>query len=371
MTVEGKPYTRTLRTKRDADQWRARALSEIASGTFRRRGAPEAERTPELTFGEWWTLFKETAAYQANSASERESKESYFRHHFLPAFGELALSALTTDAVSAYVAVRLKGGRVDSSNAPKAKQGKGLSHKTINNHLTALLTCLKAAKARKLLEVVPEVAFLRVPEAPWDYLRFGEEERLIAAAEPEWRAAIALPILTGLRLGEMLALRWSNLDLTSGLLHVTRQRRRGLEGPPKGRRNRTIPLLQSMTDHLKAHRGTVGMRSEFVFSNPDGTPLTDGDCKWPLRRALAAAGIIRPEGRIGWHDLRHTFGSHLAMKGADALQIQQLMGHSSLATTMRYIHLASEFKRKAIEVLERPAPFADASPTMAWKPSVP
>ena len=97
-----------------------------------------------------------------------------------------------------------------------------------------------------------------------------------------------------------------------------------------------------MVEHLKAHRLLVGIRSEFIFSRPDGSPLTNGDCKWPLRRALFAAGITRQEGRVGWHYLRHTFGSHLAMKGADALQIQQLMGHRSLATTMRYIHLAAE-----------------------------
>lgn len=201
-----------------------------------------------------------------------------------------------------------------------------------------------------------------MPEPSWDYLRFGDDQRLIAAAEPDWRAAVALPILTGARLGEILALRWAQVDLTAGLLHITRQTRRGVEGPPKGRRNRTVPLLDSMVEHLKAHQGLVGMRSEFVFSHPGGSPLTEGDSKWPLRRALAAAGITRPEGRIGWHDLRRTFGSHLAMKGADAFQIQQLMGHKSLSTTMRYIHLASEFKRKAIEVLERPAPFVDSVP---------
>ena len=58
------------------------------------------------------------------------------------------------------------------------------------------------------------------------------------------------------------------------------------------------------------------------------------------------------------------------MKGADALQIQQLMGHRSLSTTMRYIHLAAEFKRKAIEVLERPAPFSDPAPAARSEPEV-
>jgi site-specific recombinase XerD len=67
--------------------------------------------------------------------------------------------------------------------------------------------------------------------------------------------------------------------------------------------------------------------------------------------------------------MRHTFGSHLAMKGADPFQIQELMGHELLATTIRYIHPAAEFKRKAIEVLERPTPFVDPAPELASPPA--
>jgi site-specific recombinase XerD len=93
-----------------------------------------------------------------------------------------------------------------------------------------------------------------------------------------------------------------------------------------------------------------------VFSRSDGSPLTEGDCKWPLCRVLKKASIARAVGRIGWHDLRHTFGTHLAVKGADAVQIQELMGRATLKQTRKYIHVAGEAKRRAIQVLEKPHP---------------
>ena len=115
-------------------------------------------------------------------------------------------------------------------------------------------------------------------------------------------------------------------------------------------------MLSSTVEVLKGHRAAVGLRSEHVFSQPDGLPLTEGDCKWPLRRALKSATITRATGLIGWHDLRHTFGTHLALKGADAVQIQELMGHATLEQTRKYIHVAGEAKRRGIRVLEKPHP---------------
>ena len=84
-------------------------------------------------------------AWADNKYSEQRSKESILKYHLVPAFGELPLSDITTDAIGGYVAAKLKGGRVESQNAPKAMRGKGLSKKTVNNHLTVLHKCLDMA----------------------------------------------------------------------------------------------------------------------------------------------------------------------------------------------------------------------------------
>ena len=78
--------------------------------------------------------------------------------------------------------------------------------------------------------------------------------------------------------------------------------------------------------------------------------------KHPLRRALRMAGVSRPEGCIGWHDLRHTYGCHLAMRGVGLKVIQELMGHATIEMTMRYAHLSSEARESAVQELDRPIP---------------
>ncbi len=75
-----------------------------------------------------------------------------------------------------------------------------------------------------------------------------------------------------------------------------------------------------------------------MFCQEDGQPLTAGKMEQPLRRALKHAGISREEGRVGWHDLRHTYASHLAMRGVPLKVLQELMGHVTIEMTERYAH---------------------------------
>jgi integrase len=71
-------------------------------------------------------------------------------------------------------------------------------------------------------------------------------------------------------------------------------------------------------------------------------------------RALKRTGIVREEGRIGWHDLRHSYGSHLATRAVPLKVIQELMGHATIDMTMRYAHLSPDTRREAVSVLDLP-----------------
>jgi site-specific recombinase XerD len=106
-----------------------------------------------------------------------------------------------------------------------------------------------------------------------------------------------------------------------------------------------------MTDRLRrallAHRS---LRSKRVFNKNDGSGLTPGQLEVALRVTCNRARMRQ----IGWHVLRHTFGSHLAQRGASPKAVQELMGHSDIATTMRYMHLAPAHHREAISLLEAP-----------------
>lgn len=122
-----------------------------------------------------------------------------------------------------------------------------------------------------------------------------------------------------------------------------------------------MDLPASAVDALKAHRH---LRGRFLFCQEDGWPLTEGKMKQPLRRALNRAGISREEGWSGWHNLRHTYASHLAMRGVPLKAIQELMGHVTIEMAERYALLTPDTRRETVGVLDRPfAPACDIRAT--------
>ena len=122
---------------------------------------------------------------------------------------------------------------------------------------------------------------------------------------------------------------------------------RGIIGTPKNGRTRKVDL----SDHARAAlRGLSSrFRGELVFCTDDGRMPTKGESKHPLWRACRKAGLRR----IGWHVLRHTFASHLAMLGEPLKAIQELMGHSTIQMTMRYAHLSPAARRASVMRLDR------------------
>lgn len=149
---------------------------------------------------------------------------------------------------------------------------------------------------------------------------------------------------TGLRFGELLALRWLDVDLEAGRLMVRRAVARGVVGTPKNGRSREVGLSKQPLAALRGHP----RRGALVFSAEDGSMLPRGATKWPLWSSAKAAGLRR----IGWHVLRHTFASHLVMRGAPIKTVQELMGHSTIEMTMRYAHLSPDARREAVELLD-------------------
>jgi integrase len=140
---------------------------------------------------------------------------------------------------------------------------------------------------------------------------------------------------TGLRSGELLALRWSDVDLEGGVLMVSRAMSAGEEASTKSRRPRPVPLAEQAKAELRAlrRRGIFTSQSDHVFCRPDGGPLDRTAVRSRFVRAQKKAGVrVRR-----FHDLRHTFGS-LAIQRFDLVSVKDMMGHSKLSTTERYLH---------------------------------
>jgi integrase len=156
----------------------------------------------------------------------------------------------------------------------------------------------------------------------WEDSRDGEAVRVAAYA--------------GLRLGELLALRWRDIDWTGSALIISRAMSAGIEGSTKTDVARQVPLSDQAAGALDrlSKRPDYTSPSDFIFCNAYGRPLDGSALRRRFKRARDAAGL-RP---LRWHDLRHTFGSLLVAGGLDLVSVKEAMGHAQLGTTTRYLH---------------------------------
>lgn len=157
--------------------------------------------------------------------------------------------------------------------------------------------------------------------------------------------AVRVAAYAGLRLGELLALRWKDVDWAGSALTISRSLSGGVEGTTKTDQVRRVPLADQAAaalDRLSQRPDFVGP-DEYVFCNAVGRPLDGSALRRRYKRARDAAGL-RP---LRWHDLRHTFGSLLVAGGIDLVSVKDAMGHAQLGTTSRYLHARPATERAA------------------------
>lgn len=312
-------------------RWAQQREAEILAQGGRKPRSPKAEAPTVEAFSQEFLTFSKTN----NKPSTVAAKEWMLRVHLLPYFGRMRLDQLGPADVEAYKAKKLD---------------EQLNRKSINNHLTALRKLLNLAVEWERLVRAPKVrgfALKMQPVSEDEFLTFDEAERLVAAASPEWQPMISVALKTGLRVGELLALRWADVDVVAGQLIVRRTLWKGEEGVPKGGRHRPVPLSDAAVAVLKAHRH---LRGPYVFCDEAGARLTHSIVKDVVPQACLRAGLAK---RITWHGLRHSFASHLVMRGASLKAVQELLGHESIEMTLRYSHLTPDVRRSAVQLLDR------------------
>ena len=285
----------------------------------------------------------------AAEAAERAAIEQALRAMGKPEPKEVpTLQAFQEEFVMTYVRANNKESERRSIETFKAEllEEKELARKTVNNVIAVLSKLLRYAEELEVIERAPRVRLLKVERRTVRYLDFEEYAALlkVAESEPEWLAAILLGGDAGLRRGEIRALQWDDWDRQAGRLMVQRSLWEDVEGATKGWNQRAIPLTDRLASALRAIRH---LRGPYVLCGVDGLTLTREAMRWNLPRLCRRAGI-RP---CGWHALRHTFCTHLAMRGAPAKTIQALAGHADLTTTLRYMHLVEGAVEQAIGLL--------------------
>jgi integrase len=156
----------------------------------------------------------------------------------------------------------------------------------------------------------------------------------VNAADSRDAAIYKVAAFTGLRQGELLALRWANVDFVGGLLHVRRNFTGGREKVPKGKRVRSVPMMPAVIDTLARlkERDEFTDEGDLVFTC-EGQYLDHYRLRKRYYEAVERAGLRR----LRFHDLRHVFGS-AAITTLDAYKVQSYMGHQHYSTTQRYLH---------------------------------
>jgi integrase len=319
-------------TKRLAEDWLHDRLEEVRRESVfavATPGLPNRAASTSVTFAE------AAAEYLRFAEQDRGCKPSTVRGylnaikvHLLPVFGEMKLEDITVQEIERW--------RAGMSSVRVQRE---LSNKTKNNLLVLMHAIFRHAVKLYGLPANPVASVDRFRvRSSGDIQVFSPEEvwALVRAAGSEADAAILLTAaFTGLRRGQLLGLRWRDVDFTGSTISVRASYAAGHLTTPKSGKVRAVPMAPDVASALAklGDRERFTGDDDFVFAGEVGAPL-DGDAlSSRYRDALARAGL-RP---LRFHDLRHTFGTRMIAK-ADIRRVQEWMGHADIQTTMKYLH---------------------------------
>ena len=323
-----------LPTRKDAQVRLDEELRAVNQGTVR----PESS----MLFGtfaeeQWKTLVLPTL-----KLSTQHGYKTVLAKHLLPYWRDWRLRDIGRQDVQQWVADRFR---------------RKLGWQTVRNAWTLLSGILETAVEYGYLSMNPArgVKFpeKELKEAP---VLFTAEDfvKLLEQLDEPYRTMARLIALTGLRIGELLAVRWRCLDLEIGTLSVRESVYEGKFQSPKTRKSRrTIPLGPQSILWLREHRlrATRTAADDLLFGNRSGKPLRESKL---LRNVLQPAAERAGLGRVTWHQFRHIHSSLLNDLRVPVKIAQEQLGHSSISTTLNiYTHVVDASHRKAIEALER------------------
>jgi integrase len=329
------------KTEKEAREKKNRALRQAEAGLV-----PEAGLTVAAYLGRWLAARAEVVR-AGTLVNERQHVEL----HIVPSIGRVRLSELTVARVNRLLADLVAGGMMaTTANAVRATLRRALAqaHREglVPRNVAALATP-RRGQPRAIVVYTP-----------------AQARRLVAEARTHPHGPlVAVALATGLRRGELIGLRWADVDLDARTLRVERSvvhvRRRWVEGPPKSAAGRrTIRLTEVAVEALRRQRvllaerrlaaGGAWVDRDLVFPNQRGGYLADAIRA--ARQVMTAAGV--PVTTL--HALRHSCASFLVAEGMDLVAVKELLGHSSIAVTAdTYAHLTERLASRTADTMDR------------------
>ena len=345
--VTGKRITKNVLGKTQAE------VREKLRRTIEETRGLDVARAGEYTVGQWLEVWFNDYAMLKVRPSSHQTYRGYLDHHIKPYIGNIPLTKLSSLDLQRLYKKLLSDGRVDRIESKK--QPKGLSAKTVRNIHQIISSALKLAIEQRLIARNPADG-CALPKAERKEMQTLPVEQLTSflreAKDSGVFALYYIDLTTGLRRGELLGLKWSDIDLEKGDLRVRRQigRINGkiIEMPLKTKNAyRTLPLSADAIDVLMQQRRKTG-NSEWVFPSPTGGPMSPDSVLHMLHRVLKRAGLPK----VRFHDLRHTFATLALQNGVDIKTVSGMLGHFSAGFTLdTYAHVTTTAKREAARTM--------------------
>lgn len=334
-----KPLRKTFATISQARRWRQSAAVDLA----RRQITAPAEETLEAAAEKWLTAAKagivRTRSGEPYKPSALRGYERVLRSRILPELGSRRVSAITRNQIQDLV---------------DAWSAEGLAAGSVCNFVLPLRVIYKRALDRD------EVAFnptskLDLPKDRSRKERIAPPQEIQALLEvlpPHYRALWSTAVYSGLRRGELQALRWSNVDLETGIISVEANwdRIAGLVEPKSRAGRRKVPVPRALARELRGYRVWQGSGGEgFVFSRNGERPFDPSNALRTAHRLWGRAKLAP----LGFHECRHTYASLMIAAGVNAKALSTYMGHSSITVTLdRYGHLLPGNEKEAAAMLD-------------------
>lgn len=307
-----------FKLKKDAEAARKRIAAEVAEGTYGRE---------TLTFSEFYGRW--IASKHNLKPSTMVSYEQTFRSHILPTFGDETLGEITPLDVQAWV---------------DGLAGSTMSPATVARCFRYFRACMKQAEAWGLINSAPTVKINlpRKDNGELDFLESSDILRLLEETREPERSLVAVLAMSGLRLGEALALRWRDVDYEMRAIKVTRSWSiYGFHEPKTESSRRAVPLLDVLADNLRDFYHSKGHPelNDLLFTHDGKKPLDAANVRKRFLEALDAAGLKH----VTLHSLRHSYASIMLGHGASVKALQRALGHASATMTLNvYAHLIQE-----------------------------
>lgn len=273
-------------------------------------------------------LFNEFLKYSEINNKPRIYKENIHRCNVMRDFldADKVIASITPadiEKLKTYITVTLKD-----------------SNSTFNRYFAVLKTAFNQAIINHKLNFLNPcnlVKPLKADNKIMRYLTEEEEERLLNNLAPHLKPIVICALTTGLRLSNILNLKWQSINFDMGFIEILKQEN-------KGHKKIQIPLSAKFKDELVK----IGIKKTgFVFINPD-TQKPYTSIKTGFNKALYRAGIEN----FRFHDLRHTVGTRLVANGVDLQTVKEILAHSDIKTTQRYLHPVQENIKKAVDILD-------------------